>query len=259
MPAVRRPAPIHHRYTLSRLQREWDRLVDDRRLAGRPDEWRLPGVRRGASLADVLHAAGMREPGVDDPAGGVEGERVPGDRVLAALVVAGRDDPLAARLVLQRLLPGLSAVARRRSRCVEDHLRNTDEAVAAAWWVIRTHPVELHPDWVASTLLRAIDHQAFVGTSRRLLVHELVEPSTLDVAVEPGESGELGDDPLSTIVSALRMAGPVNVHPDDTRLIGALLRCDRLDEAARELEVSVRTVRNHRAALIHRLRAAVAA
>ena len=57
------------------------------------------------------------------------GERVPGDRVLAALVVAARTDPLAGRVVLQRLLPGLSAIARRRARCVDEHLRNTDEVL----------------------------------------------------------------------------------------------------------------------------------
>ena len=78
----------------------------------------------------------------------------------------------------------------------------------------------------------------------------------MDVAVEPEE---LTDDPLTAILGALRLAGVPVLDASDARLIGALLRCDQLAEAARELDVSLRTVRNHRAAMIHRLRGALAA
>src|SRR3954451_1952267 len=164
----RRPASPHQRFTLSRLQGEWDRLAADGRLSGKIDGWQLPGVAPGALLSEVLVAAGMRGRGDaatlvehDDDHGArptADGERVPGDLVLAALVVAARTDPLAARVVLQRLLPGLSAIARRRSSCLDEHLRNTDEVVAAAWGVIRSHTVERQPHWVVSGLLRAIEY-----------------------------------------------------------------------------------------------------
>jgi len=253
----------HQRFTLSRLQREWDRLAADGRLSAQIDGWQLPGVAHGASLADVLVAAGMRGRESTAPVthhhgaqSDDDGDRVPGDRVLAALVVAARTDPLAARVVLQRLLPGLSAIARRRARCVDEHLRNTDEVVAADWGVIRSHAVERQPHWVASALLRTTEYHAFIRPGRRRLVHELVEPSTMDVAVEPDE---LGSDPLSAIIDGLRLAGGSVIEREDARLIAALLHCDQLSEAARELDVSVRTVRNHRAAMIHRLRGALAA
>ena len=167
----------HQRFTLSRLQREWDHLVADRRHGERIVGWHLPGVPAGSSLAAVLTAAGMRSHGEptrlvgesttnDRATRSPTDERIPGDRVLAALVVAARTDPLAARVVLQRLLPGISALARRRSRCMDEHMRNTDEAVAAAWSVICTHPVERRPDWVASNLLRSVDYHTFVRPTR---------------------------------------------------------------------------------------------
>ena len=114
-------------------------------------------------------------------------------------------------------------------------MRNTDEAIAAAWSVICTHPVERRPDWVASNLLRSVDYHAFVRPTRRRLSHELVEPSAMDVAVEPEE---LTDDPLTAILGALRLAGASALDASDARLIAALLRCDQLAEAARELDVS---------------------
>ena len=137
------------RFTLSRLQREWDRLVADPRLGERVATWQLPGVVAGATLADVLCAAGMRPAGATPHAlvppalGAGEGhalERVPGDRALAALAAAAAHDELAARVVLQRLLPGLSSIARRRSRSVEEHLVHTDELLGAAWTVILPKP-----------------------------------------------------------------------------------------------------------------------
>ena len=66
-------------------------------------------------------------------------------------------------------------------------------------------------------------------------------------------------NPLSAIIDGLRLAGGSVIEREDARLIAALLHCDQLSEAARELDVSVRTVRNHRAAMIHRLRGALAA
>lgn len=258
MPTDLAAAP-HWRFTLTRLQREWDHLVLDRRLAARIDAWCLPGVAPGTGLRAVLDAAGLRPPGRPERLDGERPdglERVPGDRVLAVLAALAVDDELAARVVLQRLLPGLSAIARRRSRCVTDHLVNTDELVGAAWTVIRARPAKARRDFVASSLLRAIEHQVFVRHQRRRLVHELVEPATIDIAVEPDEGG---GNPLVQLVGALRAAGPGALGEGDAALLTALLRNDRVRDAARELQISERTVRNHREAMVGRLRHALAA
>lgn len=251
----------HWRFTLSRLQREWDHLNLDRRLVAHIAGWDLPGLAAGADLDGVLVAAGLRSARPSDgprpgAADGGDGERVAGDRVLAALTVVAVDDPLAARVVLQRLLPGLSAMARRRSRSVDEHLRHTDELLGAAWTVIRSRPLRPRRDFVAAQLLRAIEHQVFVRQQRRLLVHELVEPAAMDVPVEPG--GAAGD-PLLEIVEVLRVAGVDALRDGDVALISALLCSDRVRDAARRLRVSERTVRNHREAMVGRLRQALAA
>ena len=250
------PATVpHRRFTLTRLQHDWNRLVLDRRLTERIAGWQLPDVPTTATLDDVLRAAGLCRPGT--AASSVEtDERVPGDRVLAALAALAVDDDLAARVVLQRLLPGLSAIARRRARCLDDHLVHTDELLGAAWAVIRARPTRARRDFVASSFLRAVEHQVFVRHQRRLLVHEPVEPASLDRAVEPDEGS---GDALGQIVAVLQAAGADALRDGDAELIGALLRTDRLREVADQLRVSERTVRNHREAMVGRLRRALAA
>jgi DNA-binding NarL/FixJ family response regulator len=49
------------------------------------------------------------------------------------------------------------------------------------------------------------------------------------------------------------------VHERDAELISALLQGDRLRDAARQLHVSERTVRNHRDEMVRRLRDELAA
>ena len=210
----------------------------------------------GASLDEVLLAAGHRPPATAPARPAGDDERVPGDGVLAALAALSPDDDLAARIVLQRLLPGLSATARRRSRSLDDHLVHTDDLLAAAWTVVRTRPARPRQDFVASSLLRAIEHQVFVRPGRRQLVHELVEPATMDTAVERDDDG---DAALFQIVGVLGCVGQRALRDGDTELINALLRCDDLRDAARRLQVSERTVRYHRDAMVGRLRQALAA
>ena len=122
--------------------------------------------------------------------------------------------------------------------------------------MICAFPAERRPNFVASALLRAIEHQAFVSGTRRRLVHELVEPQSMDVAVEPDE---LSADPVAAIVAVAEALWPNGLRERDAELISALLRRDRLRDAARQLHVSERTVRNHRDEMVRRLRDELAA
>jgi hypothetical protein len=178
------------------------------------------------------------------------------DSVLLALVTIAGSDELAARVVLQRLLPGLSAIARRHGRCMEEHLLAFDDLLSVAWWVIRRFPVERRRRHIAASLLRDCEHQAFRREGRRLLVHEYMQPELLDRAVE---LDAVDQEPLLEVLELIGEARLHHLHDGDLELLGVLLGAGLLRDAAAELRVSVRTVRNHRDAVVHRLRAALAA
>jgi DNA-directed RNA polymerase specialized sigma24 family protein len=74
------------------------------------------------------------------------------DEALAALVRRAAVDDLAARVVLQLILPGLKALAR-RYRWVGDAEEVAAAAVAAAYERIRTFPIERRPARIAANLV----------------------------------------------------------------------------------------------------------
>lgn len=250
--------PIPSRFLLTRLEREW------RRLATRPDVLRRAAAWDQASpvsfaglrsLDELLALSGLGRPQyADADVRAAAEERA--DAVLLALVLAARDDDLAARVVLQRLVPGLSAVARRRQRRDRSHLDLVDELLGAAWTAIRCYPAERRlPRYVAAQLLRDAEYQAFVRSSRRTMRQEPTEPAAFEQSVDSTlDQPDLRSELLDLVRSARRR----HVSDDDVRLVAVLLDSESLEEAARRLKVSERTLRNHRAAVVHRLRQAAA-
>ncbi|MFZ9627825.1 MAG: hypothetical protein ACO3C1_00575 [Ilumatobacteraceae bacterium] len=149
---------------MGRLAADWAAMSRRPTVVRRARSWSL-GVEF-SDLDDLLRHAGFRQQtvGLDDSQ---DAERA-ADDVLGRLVLAARHDELAARVVLQRLLPGLSAAARRWSG--DRRGGSTDafgEIVSAAWVVIRAYPVERRPGRFAAKLLRDAEHQAFVKATRR--------------------------------------------------------------------------------------------
>lgn len=263
--AVRRTP--HPRHTLSRLETEWRSVATRRASLDVARTWSFLGAEVLGSLRSldqVLVATGFRlPPSPDRPAGPPHpGPTVDGtdgvdaaDVVLRALVARARTDDLAARVVLQRLLPGLSAIARRQGGCMTDHLQAFDDVLAAAWGVIRNFPFERRRRHIAAKLLGDCEYHAFRRERRRLLVHDYTATELLDRAVE---CDEIVIEPL---LEVLEVIGQARGHlvDGDVALLGVLLSGQRLRAAAVDLAVSERTVRNHRDAVIHRLRAALAA
>src|SRR4051794_1314237 len=98
--------PFQPRLLASRLQREWDRLATNSSALRTAAGWGIVELPI-ADLHQVLTAVGM---GGRDAAPEVLAEH---DEQLRRLVAIARGDALAARIVLQRLLPGMVATARR--------------------------------------------------------------------------------------------------------------------------------------------------
>src|SRR5829696_3728905 len=149
---------------LRRWDEDWRRLVaapstaqavhrwgDDHRLGGAPD---LPSLLRAAGAA-----AASPTPEADV--------------ALGALVERAAQDVLAARIVLQRVLPGLMAVARRREPASPRAMtRALDDLVATAWLVIVTYPVARRPAKYAANIVRDCEYLVFVRPRRLRRVEE---------------------------------------------------------------------------------------
>lgn len=262
-----------NRPLLARLEREWQALNMRPAVLRRAQGWGVAAPF--GSLDQLLAAAGYwpsrqarlvvaGAPAAGTPATGrsatgpsAAGPTRPGcsaNEVLAQLVRAARTDDVAARVVLQRVLPGVVARARRwGSHRTGGSADAFDELLSVTWTVIREFPVERRPLHVAANLLRDSEYRAFERANRRLLVHELTAPHLLDGPVLTGDALDATAE-LAEVVAAAGM-----LTERELQLIELLARGCSAAEAAVALRVSERTIRNHREVLVHRLRAAAMA
>jgi DNA-directed RNA polymerase specialized sigma24 family protein len=121
------------------LDREWQQLKADRGAARRLTHiCQLTGARTLADLETHVRAATPEQ----------------ADSVLLALVtrVIDHDDQLAARVLLQLLLPGTRNLAR-RWWALGDHDERAAAAVSAVYDRIRTYPLTRRPGRIAANVL----------------------------------------------------------------------------------------------------------
>jgi hypothetical protein len=174
------------------------------------------------------------------------------DETMCRLVALAREDDLAARVVLQRMLPGLSSCAKRNSSTFDARLDALDELLSEAWAVIRSFPIERRSRYVIKNLLRDCEYRAFLKARRRLLIHELTDPAHLDLAVQTDESD---GEPLTTIVDLLGRARAAGMSDSDVAVVTTLLNTSTVKQAAAALRVTDRTVRNRRQSVVRQLQA----
>lgn len=185
----------------------------------------------------------------------------PADHVLAQLVADAAHCTLAARVVLQRLLPGLLAIAKRHSyhqRALTVRLYN--ELLGNAWIVIRCYPIERRPRRVAANLLRDVEYQTFVREARlRRVPTELWDTNQWDRHGRAGYPSPTGADPhpFAEVVEVLHRARAAGAHEDTLGLAAALVSGRTLGELAAEHGRTERTERYRRARMVSELRSLV--
>lgn len=249
--------PLH-----MRLQSEWQLLRDRPTVVRRAHTWSLgvsfENLDQVLAATDYWATPAQRAAAEEKSnSNGTPGNATTnGNEVVARLLAAARHDEVAARVVLQRLLPGLIA----RSRCwgprrVGGSTEALDELVSAAWGVIREFPFERRPRHLIANLLRDSEYCAFRRTSRRMLVHEFTEPRSLDTAVEYQAQIE----PMLELADIIAEARLHTLTDHDLELLTLLANGTSPAEAARQLHISERTLRYHREAAVGRLRDAVLA
>jgi hypothetical protein len=172
-----------------------------------------------------------------------------GEAALRDIVERAATDPLAARVVLQRLLPGIGALARRRSHADPAAF---DELVGAAWIAIVTFDPARRPASVAAALLDDADHRAFRARWRRRSSTEVPVADTFErTAAGAATAGSV--DAVTEVADLLALAAPV-VDSDDLALVRRLLDGESTDQIAAASGVSARMIRYRRARVTSRLR-----
>jgi hypothetical protein len=235
------------------LQREWDRLKHCPRTLREVNSWGL-SERPFFTLDEVLHAAGFFGAKCDSNA----------DRVLAEIVRRAATDQLAARIALQRVLPPMLAIGRRRGKL---HRMGFDEAfslvLSYGWEMIRTYPIDRRPTKIAANIVRDIEYLAFVRRERRKPEQErlderrdlIVDGFTTDargIVLRRGETeSELPAEEL--LNELLHEARAKDVSAKSLEVLEAL-RKQSVEQLADRYGVSPRTIREWRSDAVSELR-----
>lgn len=267
--------PANQVPVLSRLQHEWRRITIRTRELHAVRRWGLPGTRV-ETLDDILDRCGFAADACDGSPGRADNSSddnssddngsddnsadrpdgpLSGDDYLLHLVRLARDDVLAARIVLQRILPPLCAVARRHTINRQQRDDLMDELVANAWTVICNFPTDRGRRRIAASIVRDVTFETLVRPSRRRCANEV--PTERDQLGDPAD--QLATEPLDELVELLRDAHTApGVGAGDIDFICQLISHGKPESLAVALDVTPRTVRNHRDVVVHRLRTMVA-
>jgi len=168
------------------------------------------------------------------------------EAAMRELVLRAAHDELAARIAIQRILPGLLAVVRRRG-VADDGL---DELIGAAWICVRTFSPSRRSGCVAAALVADADYRAFRSHWRRRCAGE----RPIGLAPEPSQH-EPAETPAQLLAELLARASAAGIPDDEIELARRVGTEDiSTEQLARELNVTARTVRNRRARVTDRLR-----
>lgn len=239
-----RTSATPHRSLAHRLDDEWTVLRHEREALRRAAGWDVVATDL-SSLDHVLTSIGF---------GGAAAERSPAERDrqerrLRRVVELAGDDPLAARVVLQRLLPGLVAVARRRTTSTSRTADQIDELIGAAWVAIATFNPNRRPGNLAAALVADADERAFRRAWRRAAAREVITADGFDDVIDSTPT-----HPGDEVRALLRLGRDAGMPVAELDLIRRLLTDETTDDLARELALTSRAVRYRRAQITDRLR-----
>ena len=229
---------------VSKLVKEWQLISQRQKEVDVVNSWNLPG-KKVTNLDQVLVRAGFNTARDDSQ----------GDSYLWQLVKRASEEELAARIVLQRILPPLVAIARRRGQIIDGGI---DAAIAevlpTAWTVIRQYPWHRRPNKVASNLVLDSEYFAFVQANRAKKVKMFaVEPNLLGELVAEPETSEFA--PYLSLESLIKTAISQGINPRHVAILRAVANGDTAAVIAKQYGIAERTARAWRAAAISELRA----
>lgn len=223
------------------VEREWALLRFRPAALHRATGWQLVPE----PLRDLQQIVDLTQPARPDE------ER---EATLRTLVGLARDDDLAARVLLQRLIPDLIRIHRRRSRQRWTHPLGVGlgDLLATGWTVIRTYNPDRRPARLVSSLVSDVEYREYRAPLRRVGQSLPADPLGFDEMIDT--------TPTDPIVELARLlADPAALDDVDRDLVRRLLSGRMAIDIANELGVTPRTIRNRRDRIVVRLRAAAAA
>jgi len=225
-----------------RLDREWVQMRRRPEVLQRIRSWRLT-TDAFATLDEFLTLTGHRASPTDDA-----------DRLLGRLVAVAAGDPLATRIVLQRILPGLLAIVRREQQR-DPRVSAFDVLIGEAWLSIVRYRVDARPTHVAARLLNDARHRAFTNPRRRRVIEEVpCDHETLNEMVV-----EVVSSPFDELVGVVGEARRRGLADHDVQAVGDLITYGTVVRVAAVKSVSTRAVRYQQRHAITRIRRLVAA
>lgn len=178
-----------------------------------------------------------------------------GDQLLLQLLALAPVHPLAGRIVLQRILPGLiSASARYRS--AHRGADPVELVVATAWIAIQHYDVHRRRRHVAASLISDAVYQTFRQPFRRRSAAEVSVPARMFSGRPANDSPISPEIELAGVLAEARRCG-VEDHALD--VVRQLVRAGSTQAVAEQWGVTARTVRTHRAEAVAQIREAVSA
>lgn len=199
------------------LNAEWRRLASSSRARKAAARWaaEFPVLKGISNLDDILRRREERRDAAPDIL-----------RALAELAVA---DELAARTLLQALLPGILSFARRNG--ADGVVERVDEMVSLAWERIRTYPLHRQGSVAANVLWDTrsrywreshdprcspgLPHSAHVGLSQRSAEEEALNLFTLADLADACRRGSISRPTYELIIRTRFTGTPLTVIARD--------------------------------------------
>ncbi len=229
---------------VAKLIKEWELINSRRKEVDVVNSWKLPGDKI-KNLDQVLTRAGFNTARDDSQ----------GDSYLWLLVKRASTDELAARIVLQRILPPLISIARRRGQIMQGGVDAAiSDVLPSAWTVIRQYPWHRRPSKVASNLVLDSEYFAFVQGNRSKKVKIFtVEPRLLSEIVAAPQSDDF--EPRVSLENLLSLAIAQGIDSRHVEVLRAVAEGQTAATISKHYGIAERTARAWRAQAISELRA----
>jgi len=234
--------PTSTRSLSSRLDREWAQMCRRPAVVAHVRSWGLTD-QPFSTLDEFLRLTGHRVA----PTRGA-------DELLGRLVTVAADDPIATRIVLQRILPGLLAIVRTEQQR-NPRVDAFDIVIGDAWLSIVSYRVDARPTEVAARILHDARQRSFTHGRRRRVVEEVA----CDAGVLNEMATEVTTAPFDELVGVLDEARRRGLHDGHVEVVGDLITHGTAVKVAAARQLTTRAVRYRRHHAVAEIRRLVAA